>query len=110
MQYLNTMKTIEKNKLISMFLSEDIEIRKVAMNYITSTFDTIFTVSYAPIIYFGRIIQINHVCLKSNTYYSTTIHSLLNLFITTPNMFRKQAFLELLDLIFEYNERNRKDR
>lgn len=110
MQYLNTMKTIEKNKLISMFLSEDIELRKVVMNYITSTFDTTFTVSYMPIIYFGRIIQINRVCPKSNTYYSTTIHSLLNLYITTPNMFRKQAFLELLDLIFEYNERNKKDR
>lgn len=107
MQYLNTMKTIEKNKLISMFLSEDIELRKVAMNYITSTFDTTFTVSYTPTIYFGRIIQIIHVCPKSNTYYSTTIHSLLNLFITTPNMFRKQAFLELLDLIFEYNGKDR---
>ena len=107
MQYLNTMKTIEKNKVISMFLSEDIEIRKVAMNYITSTFDTTFTVSYAPIIYFGRIIQINRVYPKSNTYYSTTIHSLLNLFIKTPNMFRKQAVLELLDLIFEYNGKDR---
>lgn len=107
MQYLNTMKTIEKNKLISMFLSEDIEIRKVAMNYIISTFDTTFTVSYTPTIYFSRTIQIIHVCPKSNTYYSTTIHSLLNLFIKTPNMFRKQAVLELLDLIFEYNGRNR---
>ena len=107
MQYLNTMKTIEKNKLISMFLSEDIEFRKVAMNYITSTFDTTFTVSYTPTIYFGRNIQIIHVYPKSNTYYSTTIHSLLNLFITTPNMFRKQAFLELLDLIFKYNGKDR---
>ena len=107
MQYLNTMKTIEKNKLISMFLSEDIEIRKVAMNYITSTFDTTFTVSYMPTVYFGRIIQIIHICPKSNTYHSTTIHSLLNLFITTPNMFRKQAFLELLDLVFEYNGKDR---
>ena len=107
MQYLNTMKTIEKDKLISMFLSEDIELRKVAMNYITSNFDTTFTVSYAPIIYFGRIIQINHVCPKSNTYYSTTIHSLLNLFIKTPDMFRKQAILELLDLVFEYNGKDR---
>ena len=104
------MKTIEKNKLILMFLSEDIELRKVAMNYITSTFDTTFTVSYMPIICFGRITQIDHVCPKSNTYYSTTIHSLLNLFIKTPNMFRKQAVLELLDLIFKYNERSRKDR
>ena len=107
MQYLNTMKTIEKNKLISMFLSEDTEIRKVAMNYITSNFDTTFTVSYMPTIYFGRIIQIIHVCPKSNTYYSTTIHSLLKLFIETPNMFRKQAFLELLDLILKYNEKDR---
>ena len=107
MQYLNTMKTIEKNKLISMFLSEDIEIKKVAMNYITSNFDTTFTVSYTPTIYFGRNIQIIHVYSKSNTYYSTTIHSLLNLFITTPNMFRKQAFLELLDLVFEYNGKDR---
>ena len=107
MQYLNTMKTIEKNKLTSMFLSEDIEIRKVAMNYITSTFDTTFTVSYMPTVCFGRIIQINHVCPKSNTYYSTTIHSLLNLFIKTPNMFRKQAVLELLDLIFKYNGKDR---
>lgn len=101
------MKNINKDKLISMFLSKDIEIKKVAMNYITSTFDTTFTVSYAPTIYFGRIMQIIHVYPKSNTYYSTTIHSLLNLFITTPNMFRKQAFLELLDLIFEYNGKDR---
>ena len=101
------MKTIEKDKLIPMFLSEDIELRKVAMNYVTSTFDTTFTVSYTPTIYFGRIIQIIHVCPKSNTYYSTTIHSLLNLFITTPNMFRKQAVLELLDLIIKYNEKDR---
>ena len=101
------MKTIEKNKLISMFLSEDIELRKVAMNYITSMFDTTFTVSYTSTIYFGRNIQITHVCPKSNTYYSTTIHSLLNLFIKTPDMFRKQAVLELLDLIFEYNGRNK---
>lgn len=107
MQYLNTMKTIEKNKLISMFLSEDIEIRKVALNYIESTFDTTFTVSYAPTIYFGRIIQIIHVCPKSNTYYSTTIHNLLNLFVNDPNMFRKQAFLESLDLIFKYNGKDR---
>ena len=107
MQYLNTMKTIEKNKLISMFLSEDIEIRKVAMNYITSTFGTTFTVSYTPTIYFGINIQIIHFYSKSNTYYSTTIHSLLNLFIKTPNMFRKQAVLELLDLIFEYNGKDR---
>ena len=90
-----------------MFLSEDIEIKKVAMNYITSNFDTTFTVSYTPTIYFGRNIQIIHVYSKSNTYYSTTIHSLLNLFITTPNMFRKQAFLELLDLVFEYNGKDR---
>ena len=101
------MKTIEKNKLISMFLSEDIEIRKVAINYITSTFDTTFTVNYTPIIYFCRIIQIIHVCPKSNTHHSTIIHSLLNLFITTPDMFRKQAVLELLDLIFEYNGKDR---
>ena len=101
------MKTIEKNKLISMFLSEDIELRKIAMNYITSTFDTTFTVSYTPTIYFGRNIQIIHVYSKSNTYYSTTIHSLLNLFIKTPNMFRKQAVLELLDLIFEYNGKDK---
>lgn len=101
------MKTIEKNKLTSMFLSEDIEIRKVAMNYITFNFDTTFTVSYMPTIYFGRIIQIAHVCPKSNTYRSTTIYSLLNLFINTPNMLRKQAFLELLDLIFEYNGKDK---
>ena len=101
------MNTIEKNELTSMFLSEDIEIRKVAMNYTESTFDTTFFASYMPTIYFGRIIQIIHVCPKSNTYYSTTIHSLLKLFIETPNMFRKQAFLELLDLIFEYNGKDR---
>ena len=101
------MTELEINKLATMLSSEDIEIRKVAMNYITSTFDTTFTVSYTPTIYFGRNIQIIHVYSKSNTYYSTTIHSLLNLFITTPNMFRKQAFLELLDLIFEYNGKDR---
>ena len=107
MQYLNTMKTIEKDKLISMFLSEDIELRKVAMNYITSTFDTNFHVGYMATVWFGRIIQITHVFPNSNQFISTIIYNLLNLFIKTPNMFRKQAFLELLDLIFEYNGKDR---
>ena len=46
------------------------------------------TVSYMPIVCFGRIVQIDHVCPKSNTYYSTTIHSLLKHIIETPNMYR----------------------
>ena len=101
------MNTIEKNKLTSMFLSEDIEIRKVAMNYITSTFDTTFHVGYMGTVYFGRMLKITHVFPNSNQFKSTVIHNLLELCVNTPNMFREQAFLELLDLIFEYNGKDR---
>lgn len=107
MQYLNTMKIIEKDKLISMFLSEDIEIRKVAMNYITSNFDTTFLVGYMGTVCFVRIMQITHIFPNSSPFNSTIIHNVLKLVVHNPNMFSKQAVVELLDLIFEYNGKDR---
>ena len=100
MQYLNTMKTIEKNKLISMFLSEDIELRKLGESLLISNFNLPEKL-YCVYDKYGKY-YLDMYPQKGPFYFSLNKDEYLDWF--ERQFVSKEQKTILLSAIFKYNE------
>ena len=101
------MSELEKTELVSLLLSEDKEIRNLAVNYLISINKDTFTV-YC----FWNFDKNNSYKIYSIVSYSNstfTIYDLLSWIIEQPEFFTTQAVLDLINLIIENNEIKNED-
>lgn len=99
MQYLNIMKKLNENKLVDMLTSEDLEIRKVANDYITNNYDLDFTLFVNVDELYGAYYTLNNknglpVLAKDRLYLETNVYSKYE---------GKKYITELIHCILEYN-------
>ena len=96
------MNELEKNQLASLLLSEDKEIRILAINYLTSINKGIFTVYCFWDFDKNNSYKIYSIVSYSNS--SFDILTLLSWIGEQPEFFTIQAVLDLINLIIENNE------
>lgn len=99
MQYLNIMKKLDENKLVDMLTSEDLEIRKVANDYIINNYDLDFTLFVNIDELYGAYYTLNNknelpVLAKDRLYLETNVFSKYE---------GKKYITELIHCILEYN-------
>ena len=97
----------KKNELASLLLSNDKEIRNLAINYIRSIYKEDFTVRC-----FWDFDKNNSYKIYSIVFYSNSsfdILTLLSWISEQPEFFTIQAVLDLINLIIENNEIKNED-
>ena len=92
----------DKEQLIDMLISEDKEIRSLAVNSIRNNYDTDFKYVYSYSVDDGNRLKI----LKKNDENSFEMNAFLE--CITYRIPRKKTVREILDLIIEYNELKRR--
>ena len=92
----------KKNELVSLLLSEDKEIRILAINYLTSINKGTFTVYCFWDFDKNNSYKIYSIVSYSNSAF--TIYDLLAWISEQPEFFTTQAVLDLINLIIENNE------
>lgn len=101
------MKEIEKIELASLLLSDDKEIRNLAINYIRSIYKETFTVRCFWDFDKNNSYKIYSIVSYSNS--SFDILTLLSWISEQPEFFTTQAVLDLINLIIENNEIKNED-
>ena len=96
------MDELEKIELASLLLSEDKEIRILAINYLTSINKSTFTVYWFWDFDKNNSYKIYSIVSFSNS--SFDILTLLSWISEQPEFFTTQAVLDLINLIIENNE------
>ena len=99
------MSELEKIELVSLLLSEDKEIRILAVNYLTSINKGTFTVYCFWDFDKNNSYKIYSIVSYSNS--SFTMYDLLAWISEQPEFFTTQAVLNLINLIIENNENNK---
>ena len=104
------MSELEKTKLVSLLLSEDKEIRILAINYLTSINkkDIIVRVLW-DFDTNNRYKILSIVTSNSFSHFSVNILDTLIWLRTRPQSFSTQAILDLINIIIENNEIKNKD-
>lgn len=101
------MSELEKNELASLLLSEDKEIRNLAINYLKSIYKETFTVRCFWDFDKNNSYKIYSIVSYSNS--SFDILTLLSWISEQPEFFTTQAVLDLINLIIENNEIKNED-
>ena len=101
------MSELEKIELVSLLLSEDKEIRILAVNYLTSINKGTFTVYCFWDFDKNNSYKIYSIVSYSNS--SFDILTLLSWIREQPEFFTTQAVLDLINLIIENNEIKNED-
>ena len=101
------MSELEKTELVSLLLSEDKEIRILAINYLTSINKGTFTVYCFWDFDKNNSYKIYSIVSYSNS--SFDILTLLSWIREHPEFFTAQAVLDLINLIIENNEIKNED-
>ena len=96
------MKELKKNELASLLLSEDNELRNLAINYLKSICKETFTVRCLWNFDKNNSYKIYSIVSTSNS--SFDILTLLAWISEQPEFFTTQAVLDLINLIIENNE------
>ncbi len=100
----------KKNELAFLLLSEDKEIRMLAINYIKSINKKNFAVDCSWDIDINNHYKIVSIVTSSNSSYSSyNIFDLLIAIYKYPKCFSTQAVLDLINLIIENNEIKNED-
>ena len=97
----------KKNELASLLLSEDEELRNLAINYLKSICKEIFTVYCSWDFDKNNSYKIHSIVSFSNS--SFDILTLLSWISEQPEFFTAQAVLDLINLIIENNEIKNED-
>lgn len=101
------MSELEKIELAALLLSEDKEIRNLAINYIRSIYKETFTVRCFWDFDKNNSYKIYSIVSYSNS--SFDILTLLSWISEQPEFFTTQAVLDLINLIIENNEIKNED-
>ena len=101
------MNELEKIELASLLLSEDKEIRNLAINYLKSIYKETFTVRCFWDFDKNNSYKIYSIVSYSNS--SFDILTLLSWIGEQPEFFTIQAVLDLINLIIENNEIKKED-
>lgn len=101
------MSELEKIELAALLLSEDKEIRNLAINYIRSIYKETFTVRCFWDFDKNNFYKIYSIVSYSNS--SFDILTLLSWISEQPEFFTTQAVLDLINLIIENNEIKNED-
>ena len=101
------MNELEKNELASLLLSEDKEVRNLAINYLKSIYKETFTVRCFWDFDKNNSYKIYSIVSYSNS--SFDILTLLSWISEQPEFFTTQAVLDLINLIIENNEIKKED-
>ena len=97
----------KKNKLASLLLSEDKELRNLTINYLKSIYKETFTVRCFWNLDKNNSYKIYSIVSTSNS--SFDILTLLSWMSEQPEFFTTQAVLDLINLIIENNEIKNED-
>ena len=92
----------KKNELASLLLSEDKELRNLAVSYIKSIYKGTFAVEY--LVDFNKYHHYKVCSIVVSSDSDVSIPNLLSWINTKPEFFTIQSILDLINLIIENND------